>query len=628
MGKGGRITMDGKTLEEKLQFIEDYKKASNAATGSKFDSNANVTSKNLATLTCELGKKDLIDLRRALTRKYLAQNYGDKYVESYMSDLKNHIIYAHDETSILSYCAAVSLYPFLLNGLKDLGGNSLPPKHANSFIGGIINLIFLLAGQFAGAIAVPELLTYFDHFLRIDFGDDYIDHLDEEFGYHMTLRHMIEDWFQQLIYTLNEPASARNYQSTFTNIAYFDKYYFASIFQDFVFPDGDEPKWETTKELQKMFMKWFNKERTKAVLTFPVESMNMLVEGGEYKDTEMADFAAEMWSEGHSFFMYQDDSVASLSSCCRLRNSIDENVFSYTLGAGGVETGSKCVITLNLNRIVQDWYRSGMTETLAECIKRHAHNVHIYLQAWNDKLHDDFDAGLLTVYSAGFIELDKQFLTVGVNGFVEAAEFLRDHANSVYNGIDIDPDNDQYRQLAQDILGTIEAENRKDRTERCKFNLEFVPAENAAKKLYDWDKEDSYYVPSGRNLYNSYFYVVEDPNIDPVKKFYYQGRGFADVCSGGVALHNNLSEHLTKKQYRMLMDTAVKAGCNYFTYNIPNTICNDCGHIDKRMLHECPVCGSKNIDYATRIIGYLKRVSNFSEARQIEASRRYYGDLK
>lgn len=153
-------------------------------------------------------------------------------------------------------------------------------------------------------------------------------------------------------------------------------------------------------------------------------------------------------------------------------------------------------------------------------------------------------------------------------------------------------------------------------------------AENAAGKLYNWDKKDGYVVPKGRVLYNSYFYVVEDETIDPVKKFYYQGNGFATECDGGVANHVNLQSHLTKRQYRLLMNVAVKAGCNYWTFNIPNTICNDCGHIDKRMLTECPECHSKNIDYATRIIGYLKRISNFSELRQKEASQRYYGEVK
>lgn len=620
--------MDRQTLERKLKFIDDYNKASNASTGSQFDSNANVASKNLATQECELGKKDFIDLNRALVKIYLTKEYDENIAEQYDKDLKNHIIYVHDESSLKPYCVACSLYPFLLDGLQGLGGSAGAPKHANSYIGSIINLIFLLSSQFAGAVAIPEFLTYFDHFLRLDYGQDYTQHLDkvvEKIGEHeFTLRHKIEDWFQQFVYSVNQPAGARNYQSPFINISYFDKYYFESIFADFFFPDFDTPCWETTKELQKMFMKWFNKEREKTTITFPVESFNLLVdkETQKYKDEESADFCAEMHSLGHSFFIYQSDSADSLSSCCRLRNGIEENVFSTSMGAGGVMTGSKKVITLNLNRIVQDWYKINQVKDdypLDMYIESIVERVHKYLNAWNYKLHDDLANNMLPAYSAGFIDLDKQFLTVGVNGFVEAAEFL---------GIKVDPNDEQYRKLAKDILGTIEALNRKARTKTTKYNLEFVPGENASAKLYDWDKRDGYVVPKGRNLYNSYFYVVEDTTIDPIKKFYYQGHGFADVCSGGVALHCNLSEFLSKKQYRYLMDVAVKAGCNYWTYNIPATICNDCGCRDKRYLHECPKCGSHNLDYETRIIGYLRRVSNFSEARQLEASRRAYGRVE
>lgn len=627
--------MDKTNLDKKLKFINDYNDAPNASTGSQYDSNANVTSKNIATLQCELGKKDIIDIRRQITCNYLTKMYGEELANQYLLDLKNHIIYAHDESSLYPYCCSISLYPYLLNGLKDLGGTANAPKHANSFIGGMINLVFLVASQFAGAVAIPEFLTYFDHFLRLDFGDDYIDHLDTTINLSIgnrkeTIRTKITDWFQQFVYSLNQPAGARNYQSPFTNIAYFDSGYFHSIFKDFVFPDGDEPCWETTKELQKIFMKWFNNERLHEVLTFPVETANCLIDKKthKYKDEEMAQFFSEMWAEGHSFFMYQSDSADSLASCCRLKNGIEDNTFSYTLGAGGIETGSKCVITLNLNRITQNWYKIKNNINLQDYIKQITQRVHKYLNAWNQKIWDDYNNDLLPIYKAGFIDLDKQYLTTGINGFIEAGEFLATKTDTIYSGIKADPSNKYYQQLAIDILGTIEKCNKEERTEHCHYNLEMVPAENAASKLYQWDKKDGYNVPTERNMYNSYFYAVEDTSIDAIKKFYYQGKGFADVCSGGVALHNNLNEHLTQKQYRMLMDVAVEAGCNYWTYNIPNTICNECGYISKHKLNECPECHSKNIDYATRVIGYLKKVSNFSEARQEEAKRRSYFDEK
>ena len=611
-------------IDKKLKFIEDYKKASNAATGSQVDSNANVTSKNIATLQTELGKTDLIGLNRAITKKYLLKLYGQELCDQFDQDLKNHIIYSHDESSIYPYCVAVSLYPFLLDGLKPLGGTSGAPKHAESFIGGLTNLIFLIAGQYAGAVAVPETLSYLDHFLRLDYGQDYTEHLDdvlESWGNRkLTLRKKIEDLFQQFVYCVNQPAAARGYQSPFTNIAYFDEGYFNSIFKDFIFPDGDEPCWKTTKELQKMFMKWFNKERNNAIITFPVETMNLLYtkDTKQYVDQEMADFTAEMWSEGHSFFLYNSDSADALSSCCRLKSGIEENVFSYTLGSGGIATGSKKVITLNLNRIVQNWDKDGRPGNVEDYIGVIVKRVHKYLEAYNVYLQEMFESGLLTIYTAGYISLDKQYVTVGINGGLESAEFL---------GIEPKANNPEYQKYMDGILTKIKNLNIEDRKPGLKFNTEFVPAENAAAKFYNWDKRDGYWVPSQRNLYNSYFYPVEDTTVSILDKIKLHGNKFIANLDGGSAAHINLDSFLSKEQYRKVMDIAAREGCSYYTFNIPTTICNKCGHITKYNLDHCPECGSTDVDKATRVIGYLKRVSNFSEARQIEAARRYYGNL-
>ena len=619
--------MKNDTTLDQINFIHRYMAAKNAATGSDVDQNANVANKNIATLAAELPKKSIIALNRELMREKLTAMYGEDLANKYEEDLAHHIIYKHDETSIYPYCCSISLYPFLLDGLTKIGGSSTAPQHLDSFCGSFINLIFLVAGQFAGATATPEFLCYFDHFARKDYGPDYINHLDRVIetlcDHQVTLRERLEHYFAQIVYTINQPAGARGYQSIFWNIAYFDRDYFNAIFDNFVFPDGDIPCWKTTKELQKLFMRWFNKERLKNILTFPVETANMHTVNGEYADKEMADFFAEQWTEGASFFMYQSDSVDSLSSCCRLRNGIEDNTFSYTLGAGGVETGSKGVITLNLNRIVQDWKRGNSMAlvpqdriTLPEYITYIVRDVHKYLTAFNSIIWDYKNAGLLTIYDAGFIDLDRQYLTIGVNGFVEGAEFL---------GIKIDADNPEYQKYAADILGTIKELNVEARTEHCKFNTEFVPAESLGVKNAKWDRKDGYKVP--RDCYNSYFYIVEDKNCDPVQKFRYQGIKFTGCCDGGSALHNNLDEHLSKLQYRLLMDVAIKEGCNYFTYNVMNTICNDCGYISKSTFDHCPKCGSKNVDYATRIIGYLKRISAFSAARQIEADNRAYNHL-
>lgn len=599
-----------RTLTNKKQFIRDYAKASNAATGSKYDSNANVTEKNIVTLNGELFKGDIIKVNRTILTDKIREMYGEDLAKEYIRQLESHELYKHDETSIMPYCVAITMYPFLLEGLQPIGGLSAKPKNLDSFCGMFVNLVFAISSQFAGAVATGEFLMYFDYFARKEWGDDYWKRPEEMVDKHRNIDKTLEQKFQQIVYSINQPAAARNFQSVFWNISYFDKYYFEGLFGEFVFPDGSKPQWDSLNWLQKKFMSWFNEERTKCILTFPVETVALLTDGEDIRDKEWADFTAEMYSKGHSFFTYTSDSADSLSSCCRLRNEVSDNQFSYSLGAGGIATGSKSVMTLNINRLVQDAVNKGYD--MIDYLRSQVQKVHKFQTAYNELLKDYLKDGLLTVYTAGFINLKKQYLTVGVNGVIEAAEFL---------GIEVS-DNDTYREFMQSILKAISDENRKAKTKELMFNTEFVPAENLGVKHANWDRKDGYFVP--RDCYNSYFYAVEDTSLTIFDKFKLHGKEYVKYLDGGSALHMNLEEHLTKDQYRNLLKVAAANGTNYFTFNIPNTICNDCGHIDKRYLHECPKCGSKNIDYATRIIGYLKRISNFSEARQKEASKRYY----
>ena len=607
-----RHTKDRETLE-KLDFLISYCSATNAATGSKYDANANVEKKNIATLIGELPKSNYIRLNRRMLCDRIEKMYGKELADKYITLLKQHFIYKNDETSLANYCASITMYPWLLEGTKPIGGNATAPTNLKSFCGGFINMVFMVSSMLSGACATPEFLMYMNYFIEQEYGDDYYLRADEVVDLskkRRTIDKVITDCFQQVVYSINQPSGARNFQSVFWNISYYDRYYFQSIFGEFRFPNGDRPHWESLNWLQQRFMRWFNAERTRAVLTFPVETMALLSENGDVKDKEYADFTAQMYAEGHSFFTYLSDNADSLASCCRLRNEITDNGFSYTLGAGGVSTGSKSVLTINLNRTIQYAVRNNIP--YLQYIEELVDLMHKVQLAYNENLKHLQQQGMLPLFDSGFINLSRQYLTIGVNGMVEAAEFL---------GIPIN-DNPQYETFVQAILGTIERLNKDYRTKEILFNCEMIPAENVGVKHAKWDREDGYVVP--RDCYNSYFYIVEDQTLNVLDKFRLHGRKYVEHLTGGSALHCNLEEHLSQPQYRNLLRVAAQEGTNYFTFNIPNTLCNDCGHIDKRYLHQCPVCGSQNVDYLTRIIGYLKRISNFSEPRQQEAARRYY----
>ena len=590
------IRLDKRHIEDKVGFIKDYIQAENAATASKYDQNANVSTRNIATLSAELYKDYTIQINRHLVYNKLVELYDQEVADKFLDQLKKHEIYVNDETSLMPYCCAISLYPFLMNGLRDLGGETARPQHLSSFNGGFVNLVFAVASQFAGAVATVGWLMCFDYFARKDYGDNYLE----------THSRVIEQEIQSVVYALNQPAAARGFQSVFWNISIYDRPYFEGMYGNFVYPDFSKPNYDSVNKLQKYFMKWFNKERTKAILTFPVVTAACLNDGSDMVDKDFKDFIAEELSESNSFFIFTDSSVNALSSCCRLRNDISDvkNDFSYSLGAGGESTGSKKVITINYNRMIQN--KTKLSDQVS--------SVHKYLHAYNEVFREYLDANMLPVFKAGFVDFNKLYLTIGLNGVLEAAEYL---------GFEIS-NNPEYINWLSEQFKEISRLNREfeSKLNNIKINTECVPGENLGLKFANWDRKDGYIVP--RDCYNSYFYKVEDQDLSIIDKFYIMGGNTCGSLDGGSALHANLEEYPTKEGFKKLLTVSVKTGCPYFCFNIKITVCNDCGNIDKHTLQKCPKCNSTNIDYATRIIGYLKKISSFSAGRKIEAAKRHY----
>lgn len=627
-------------VKTKEDFIQKYKNANNTADAT-IDDNSNVANRNIGIINSEIHKEDNILINRQMITNKLKELYPDFNSANYVNDLKHHIIYKNDESSfsgaIAPYCCSITMYPFLLNGIKDIGGLSAKPKNLDSFCGMYVNLIFATSAMFAGAVATSEFLLYFDYFARKEWGNDYYKHIDSETTSEIcnrkkTIHSQIHQYFQQVIYSINQPAAARGLQSAFVNFSYFDKPFFEGMFGDFYFPDSTQPIWESLNWLQKDFMKWFNAERLKCILTFPVESFALVYKDGHFLDQENADFVAKEYSEGHSFFTYISDTVDSLSSCCRLKNMVQTKEFNFTNGNMGVQTGSKSVITLNLSRIIQDtainsglavkgnkyvcnqkkdFYENYLKPSLVSILDR----VYKYHTAYNEKLWEMYKADLLPVYKAGFIDLNKQYLTVGLNGLNQGAEYL---------GITCS-DNKQYQEYCQFIFSLIQEQNKLHKTEKTTFNTEQVPAESLAVKNYNWDKEDGYWIPSDTNLYASYIFKPNDPSISVLEKFRLHGSNYiGQYLDGGAAAHINLDNHPDYEQCKKLLEYSAKVGCQYFTFNIPNSECRECGYITKHPISKCPKCNSSKIDLYDRVIGYLTKIKNWSSGRQQEQKTRVY----
>lgn len=505
---------ESRFIRERIDYMDAYTNSTdNAATSSETDPNANVTQKNVANLEGEVYKGKSRTIQRQRMKDKLNEMYPE-VAKQYEKDLDHHIIYTHDEAStptLKQYCMAVSLYPLMLEGVGNIDGvTPSEPNDLQSFSGQITNLTFLLSSQCKGAVAFGEYFIALNYYIIQEFGPKWYEKLDcitttEHSMVRRTIRDNIHKAFKQFIYGVNQPAGNRSYQSPFTNISYYDKTYFTSLFGEFCYPDGSKPEWKAIDTLQRMFMKFFNKLRTKQVLTFPVETMAMVHDGKDVIDKEYKDFTAEMYAEGHSFFTYISDSADSLASCCRLKNELTENTFNPTSGLTGVMTGSCNVITLNINRIIQDahrelfanrdprYHRSDyewkyLTPESKEELKRYLINilerVYKYHIAFKTMLYETEEKGMFAASNGGYIYISKLFSTVGLNGVNEAAEFL---------GLEVS-NNPQYIEFLQFILGTVKEQNKlhsiQDKKRPFLFNSEMVPAEGLGGKNYRWDKED------------------------------------------------------------------------------------------------------------------------------------------
>ena len=617
-------------IRERIDYMNKYSHSSdNAATSSETDANANVTMKNVANLEGEVYKTTNRIIQRQRMKDKLKELFPE-VAEQYEKDLKHHIIYTHDEAStpvLKNYCEAVSLYPLMTEGVGTLDGvTPFAPNNLDSFCGQFVNAAFLLASQCKGAVAFGSFFVAFNYYCVKEWGDNYYNKTDciitsDHCNKKKTIKDAIIQAFQQCVWGVNQPAGNRGYQSPFINFSYYDSNYFKALFENFYYPDGTKPEWKAIDYLQRTFMNYLNNERLNAVIAMPVETMALLSDGNDIIDKEYKDFTAEMYAKGHSFFTYISDNPNGLASCCRLRSEIQDNVFSFTNGLTGIQTGSCNVITLNLNRILQDWYRQYAPNRLLDSDKAERKMVAIrrlwntvgsklfseylidildrvykYHIAYKTMLYDIEDAGMLTSSKAGYIYMKKLYSTIGLNGINEAAEFL---------GIECSYNKD-YKNFCRLITGTIKEQNKLhniyDKKRPFLFNQEFVPAESLGAKNYNWDKEDGYKVNPDRVLYNSYFYLAHD-NTSVLDKFRLHGKEFTETLDGGVGCHINLEEHLSKKQYLKLIEFAIKNGTSYFTFNIPNSECEDCHYIVKKPIKECPKCHSKNIKWYTRIIG-------------------------
>lgn len=636
-------------IRGKIDYITKYAHSNgNAASNSNTDANANNSIKNVASIEPEVFKDNIRIIQRQMMKDKLNELYPE-VAKQYEVDIEHHTIYPNDESNSpiqKAYCGAYSTYPLITEGCGGLDGvTPSAPNDIQSYSGQVTNAVFALSAQTKGAVALGDYIVSLNYMVVKEFGEKWYDKLNTTIcNSHVkdwqkrTIKREIRKGMKQFIFGVNQPQGNRGFQSPFTNLNFFDKYYFEAMFGEFYYPDGTQPEWKAIDTLQRIFVELLRELRLIKPLTFPVTTFALLYDENGYKDKEYEELCAEEWAKGSSHFLYHSNNADSLSSCCRVQNKIDKNYFTSTTGMIGLMTGSCNVITLNINRIIQDFvihsasdYQKGISCTLdpfelgfekfrnefqpylIDILDR----VYKYHIAYKTMLYELEDLGMITYSTANYLYIKKLYSTIGILGYYEAAKFLGLEDNS-----------EEFIAFQSFILNTISEQNKihsiHDKKRPFIFNLECVPGENMAVKFYNWDSEDGYWIPNDQNLYNSYFYNPWKED-SPLVKLALHGGDISKASDGGQGCHINLDEHLSKDQYKGLMKIARVYGCNYFTFNIPMTQCLDCGHIVNAPVEKCPKCESTHLDYHTRVIGFLTSVSNWSEERQAEFHKRLFG---
>lgn len=644
---------ESRLTREKIEYITKYSKSNgNAATNSNTDANANSSIKNVASIEPEVFKDNIRLIQRQMMKDKLNELYPE-VAKQYIKDIDSRIIYPNDESNSpiqKAYCGAYSTYPLITDGCGGLDGiTPTAPNDIQSFSGQITNAVFALSAQTKGAVALGDYIISLNMMVVEEFGNNWYEKLDITIcNNHVkdwqkrTIKREIRKGMKQFIFGVNQPQGNRGFQSPFTNLNFFDKYYFEAMFGEFYYPNGTRPEWKAIDTLQRIFIELLRELRLIVPLTFPVTTFALLYDENGYKDKEYEELCAEEWAKGSSHFLYHSNNADSLSSCCRVQNKIDKNYFTSTTGMIGLMTGSVNVITLNINRIIQDWYNSNcwITDDLGdhkfkkesiiqdirkkESLKTYLINIleriYKYHIAYKTMMYELEELGMITYSTSNYLYIKKLYSTIGILGYYEAAKFLG-----------LDDDTQEYKDFMALILNTISEQNKihsiHDKKRPFVFNLECVPGENMAVKFYKWDKSDGYYVPEDQNLYNSYFYNPWKEE-NPLIKLQLHGGDISKASDGGQGCHINLDTHLSKEQYKGLMKAAREYGCNYFTFNVPMTKCLDCNHVVNGPVGKCPKCGSTNIDYYTRVIGFLTPISNWSPERKQEFFERLYGKNK
>ena len=599
-------------------FIDNFIDSETVADAS-VDGNANVGHKDIITMLNEMPKAHQKLL--ALNKLYYEINkkYGFKTANKWLELEWNKSLGLHDAhtSTMLPYCFAYDLKDLAEKGLYFIENfNAQPPQHLTTFVDFVKEHCSYACNHSAGAVAYPNLIPYMFYFWKKDIDSKYLG-LTKEHG-----EQFAKQQIQRLIYALNQPFLRNSIQSAFTNVNFFDHPYFEAIFGGSEFPDGTFmiDYEEDIINFQKLFLTEMSEIRHQNMMTFPVSTISLLTdESGHFVDDEFARWACEhnrLWNDSNWFV---DSSVTSLSSCCRLKNNIEELGYMNTIGGAALKVGSVKVSTINLARIAYETnneqeYLTQLKNTLEINLK--------LLDCQRNIIQRNIEKGLLHTFDCKMIEMEYLYSSIGIMGIFETMKkfgytYEDDFGNTYYK--------DEAFSFGKKIFKVIH--NTKDLfllDKNYHINLEAIPGEAMAARFQQADEilyPDQ--VIKDLPLYGNQWIPLGIKTT--IQERIRIAAAFSEYCSGGDILHINVDAPFDSfdKAWDMLNYVA-QSGVKYFAFTGKINACktNHAFYGDV-----CPICGGPVDTVYSRIVGFFTPIRSYSKPRLAEWKLREWHNI-
>ena len=564
------------------------------------DSNANVDDTSIIAYEAEVPKP----LFR-VNAYYLLWKYGKKLFSKEEAEklckaqfYKEFYINDFHKFAVCPYCFNFSCLDVVFSGLPFVNKiKSLPPKHLNSYVNQIIQFVTYASNSVAGAVGLADFLICLSYYY------------DKEILVGAITDADVEQQLQSFIFSVNQPFRG-GHQSAFTNVSLFDTNFLTKLCNEYRFPDGSKPNIDTVEKLQVMFMNVMNKTLEQTPCTFPVTTACFSVDENKQILDEQFLWLVCNKNLKYGWMNYYSGSTSTLSSCCRLRSEADHEYFN-TFGAGGTKIGSLSVTTINLPRIayevkhkqfmyeknadIKELFLEELKEKVKMCAEVNAIKRHIIKKRIKN--------GNLPLYTLGFMDINKQYSTCGLNGINEAVEICG------YDILD-----DAGSEFVNQILTTVNQVN-KEQEKRFGYphNCEQTPSENSAIKLAQSDKILGY---NDKYEFYSNQFIPLTVQTDILNRILLQGK-FDHLMTGGAIMHINIAEQIKNPMLLYsLVKSSVKHGVIYQAVNYVLNVCEE-GHVTVgRNESVCPICNKPITDKLTRVVGFLTNTKNWHLKRR------------